>query len=133
MLIFAVNGMTVLFWYALSFTGLSFVFIFNAIYQMGTGWSSLTSSPVIYYSVSASHGFLEWLACFVVFAFTIDHLQTIYLFFRKKANNQQLIAFYLHAIKKTIPATLLILLVAAALEVYVSNKLLLLLLNWGGD
>lgn len=127
--IFIVNSLNVLLWFVLSLTGLSPLFIFFSIYGMGAGWTTISASPVLYYFSSATHGFLEWLACLQVFLFTVNHLYSLLLFFRGKVPYSQLKKFYLRVVKTVIPVTLAILLVAAFLEVYVSNKLLLILLK----
>ncbi|KQO17844.1 hypothetical protein [Paenibacillus sp. Leaf72] len=127
--IFIFNSINLLIWFMLSLTGLSPLLILKAIFGMGTGWHALSISPLLYYSTSFSHGVLEWIACLIVFLFTIDHLYHLTSYFRKKISYEQLKSFYWVTVKKTIPTALFILFAAAFFEVYVSNRLLLILVQ----
>ncbi|WP_010495994.1 hypothetical protein [Paenibacillus elgii] len=123
--IFLLNSANVLVWFIISLMGVSPILILKSIFGMGAGWHALSISPFMYYGSSFVHGFLEWLVCLLVFIFTVEHLAHLISYIRKKITYEQLKQFYWKTVKKTIPAVLLILLAAAFIEVYVSNRLLI--------
>ncbi|PUA40665.1 hypothetical protein C8Z91_02215 [Paenibacillus elgii] len=123
--IFLLNSFNVLVWFIISLIGISPIMILKSIFGMGAGWHALSISPFMYYGSSFVHGFLEWLVCLLVFMFTVEHLVHLLAYFRKEIIYEQLKQFYWRTVKKTIPMVLLILLAAAFIEVYVSNRLLI--------
>jgi len=121
--IFTQNTIYILSMLLLALFVLSPVLIVKFLLSVGGGAKLEGAHPIVYYVSSATHGFGEWLMCFFVFLFTAQHLRYIVMFFQQKVTLQHLKHFYLEACKRLVPVLLLILIVSAWAEVYVSNRL----------
>jgi hypothetical protein len=110
-----------------SIFGISLLFIYNFIFNMGRAAIISGINPIIYYFSSLSHGICEILIMFFIFVFTIEHfLAVIHCF---KTNDYiRLKELYIIFLPKFFPKIILILFLAAFIEVFVSNKIINLIL-----
>ena len=127
--IFKYNFILVFLWCLLSFFGLSVVSIFSFLFNMGQGPGLAGIDPTIYYISSFTHGFGEILVGCIVFCFTIKQMKLFYecIVYEKQ---YEVIKFHIkNLFNCIIPTIAFILLISAFLEVFISNRLLILLLN----
>lgn len=127
--IFKNNFIHVFLWCLLSFFGLSIVLIFSFLFNMGQGPALASIDPTIYYISSFTHGFGEILVGGIVFCFTIKQMKLFYecIVYEKQYD---VIKFHIkNLFNVIIPTIAFILLISAFLEVFISNRLLILLLN----
>jgi len=113
----------------LSLFVLSPVLMVKFLLNLGGGANMDGVDPLFYYASSFLHGFGEWAGCFLILLFTAHHVRQLVLFFRKEITSADLYAFYFRAVKRIYPPLVLILLVSAIVEVYVSNRLIVFLLQ----
>lgn len=121
--IFIYNSIIIFIYIFLSYFGGSFLLIFKFIYNMSISFNGYNMSPGSYYLSSYLHGVLELILCYYIFNFSIDLIKGYYTFF--KNNNSE----YLKNINKqfyiyVLPKMLVIILIAACVEVIISNKLI---------
>ncbi len=123
--IFAANFLQFCIWIALSPIGISLPFIMKFLYSMGEGPRLAGESPVLYYFSSFTHGIGELAAGLLLFCFTLEQFKLFY--FLLVGQTVHVKKFYMNAVKKILVPVFLILLISAFLEVYVSNKIYLVL------
>lgn len=126
-IIFIINTLLTLTYFFLSLFGVSFLFIGKFLFSMGQGPKEVGIDPLIYFTSSTLHGLGELIVFFIIFSFTIKHIYYVINFLRGKMLGEALKHFYFTTIIKMIPLCLLIILISAFAEVYISNKLILYL------
>lgn len=127
-LIFVMNSLQVLFFFLLAPLGISIVFILKFLYSIGQAPYSTKVDVISFYLSSLTHGLGEIIVCYLVILFTIKHFLCLYRFIRTKKMSE-FKKLYLNLIKRYIPLSLLILLLSAFCEVYISNKIFLKLIG----
>lgn len=119
------NTIYIVIWFVFSLFAISPFLFMRAIYLMGAGANEAGINPTVYYSSSFLHGFGEWFCTLLVFIFMLQHLKSMYLYATKRMQFSELLEVYVFTLKKTIPFSILVIVVSAFVEVYVSNRLLL--------
>lgn len=112
-----------------SFLGLSFVFIIKVLFLIGQGPSQFGINPIIYYACSFFHGVGELIVCSIVFYFTINQFKIIIGYYLGKKTFSEVKSFYISFIKSYLPKIIVILLISALVEVYISNRLIRFFIN----
>lgn len=119
--IFLINSTLIVFFLLLTPTMLSFIFLIGNIYNIGKLTAESGINFYIYLPISLLHGFLEIVCLYYIYKLTIYHI----LNYIKHDD-------FLHNFKKIIKITLIryipisicILLVAAGIEVLISNRVI---------
>jgi hypothetical protein len=110
-----------------SFTGFSILFIFRFIFSMGDSGKVSGIDPLIYYSSSFIHGLGELIIAFIILSFSFWQFRLFFKLFKKEKEVGDLIEFYKNGVKYIIPIGFLLSVVNALSEVYISNRMILLL------
>lgn len=124
--IFLYNFIIVIIWFSFAHVGISIFFIFKFMIDMVLAGKKFFFDERIYFFSSLSHGVCELLIGFIIFSYSIDFY--IYLFHLYKTGNSSMLVFRLKKfLKFDFFIILILLLVSAFLEVYVSNRIILFL------
>lgn len=126
--IFLNNLFYTLIGFLLSFVGLSVIFIIKIPIIIALGASEAGINPVVYYFSSFTHGFCELLIGCILLSFTISHINLLVHYAKGRVNGIHFSYFYKKTLKYLFPTVVVILLISAFLEVYVSNPLIKALL-----
>lgn len=121
--IFIFNLIQILIWIFLSPFLVSFFMISQFLFSIGQGPIASNIDFRIYYLSSFLHGTCEIIVAFLVFIFTIEQIRAWFYFFRYK-NDTRIKQLYLWLLKGIIPTIIIILLIGAFIEVYISNRLI---------
>jgi len=87
--------------------------------------------PFVYYISSFTHGIGELILVFIVLLFSYMQFKMFYLVIKGKERIESMKQFYISALKIVIPLGLILSIVNALAEVYVSNRLILLFESGG--
>ncbi|GGJ77918.1 hypothetical protein GCM10007111_44270 [Virgibacillus kapii] len=126
--IFFLNSIQFLLYFILSPFGLSIPFVIKFIISIGQSSHSTNIDPLIYYFSSLSHALGEILVSFILILFTFKQFKAFYYVYKYKSTNY-LKQLYSKLLKKYIPLSLTILLISAFFEVYISNAVILKIIN----
>lgn len=126
--VFATNSSYIALLLILSITGFNLLMIFKVFITIGQGPSLSGIEPLIYYLSSLTHGIGELLVCFLLFSFTINQAKVLFGYFNGTRGKQDVKTLYMDLIKRIIPAALVIILISSFCEIYISNRLIQLLI-----
>jgi len=129
--IFLINFTLYLVLILFSFTGFSVLFILRFIFTMGMSGKVSGIDPFVYYISSFTHGIGELILVFIVLLFSYMQFKMFYLVIKGKERIESMKQFYISALKIVIPLGLILSIVNALAEVYVSNRLILLFESGG--
>lgn len=128
--IFLLNSMQLTFLIFVSIFGIHFYYIFNYLLDMGMHGAYTDTDPWIYYGSSFFHGFLEVLAMFIVLIISIRIYKELYLIIFK--NESRSLKIWFKSFIKNLTILYSVLLLAALIEVYLSNRIINLFLGGVG-
>jgi len=121
-LIFIINTFYIVMLMVGSYFLLHIPFVFKFGWDVGLHGATSGFSPMIYYTSSFSHGFIELVVMAIVFVFAIKNYLFLYRYFSKKhkTNGKDYIKFIFTYLRIIV----LLLFISAFLEVYLSNRLI---------
>lgn len=125
-IILFVNLLVVILWLVITHLGLFPIFCFNFVLNMVTTGRGFNDLSGLFFRSSLSHGVGELLVCYIIFSYYVDYLGSIYNLYKTGSTNK-IVDCICNFLKKDFLLILIILLVSAVLEVFVSNRILIYL------
>lgn len=127
--IFLLNSIFIIMLFILFPTGLSLLFILINLFGMGVS-AKESGVPFYYYiPISLLHGILEIICLYLLFKITIELVSSYISFFKQQEKENSIKLVLKRGFCRYLPLSIILLLLGAFIEVIISNKLLLSLVN----
>lgn len=122
--IFTSNTAYILIGFLLAPLGLPIIMVVRIPFIIGSGPAMSNIDPLVYYSASFIHGISELIVGCFLYLFILKFFILVIKFMNKQAVKENFYQLYLELIMSTIPKVIIILLVSAFIETFVSNPLI---------
>lgn len=126
--VFSVNTLYMLMGFLLAPLGIPLIMVLKIPFAIGSGPALSNINPFIYYVSSFIHGMAELIAGCILLCFMGNLLYLAIKYINNKASLKSFYQLYVELFMSIIPRLIVILLIGAFVEIYISNVVIRLLI-----